>query len=635
MDKRKTIHGKIHGNEEDPKRLKMIDSVIENSSNQEFYSNYNIRIILAHYFKDKILDVDVDIIARNNNKTQKEQWLKQEKRHIRKLKIDLDKFESKSLQDKFYIIGTKDSESQITSAAIIRCFLRNQNIQVGIIPLINYTYSIKYNGSLNHDEVIMEYMNNTPAKKSCGLLIKKKSVMINKFMEILKIKIEGILNQDTNIEEKINSILQEEKSAEDCISLDKEIVAQYLNCEHDPYDIEEGEEELTILAAKTEKEENTGLTVENKKSSNKKVSWSSSVIENEMGSYRVRDRVAIEMFTKALHNWDIELFRKAKDESVDFHGLLNYLENEIKFEFWGDFYINFGYKLEIVEETNSTKKIIKQKKYDEFVNKVADGYNFLMDNMPAFLDKMQIEQDFTISSLPEDRKQHEGADFIKVIANDIRHNAIITNMINFVKVGAIVESHSYSMYLKIVEVEEQKYNNCNHDENLIAFITETSLALKEAFILRYSILFEKHLLKDFKDNSNIDASINALLMSERTIILNNIPACERPQTLSMEDRLELNIIGINLLKDNKKGAALVQHSRTQTAKLVVHGQGIRETEAVQMIEHIRFSMADVSITDEKLSAQMLHYLRTGDAFKSVRSTMENGTVSIIIQPSTV
>lgn len=30
----------------------------------------------------------------------------------------------------------------------------------------------------------------------------------------------------------------------------------------------------------------------------------------------------------------------------------------------------------------------------------------------------------------------------------------------FMKIGAMLESHSYSMELRIVEVEEQKYSNC-------------------------------------------------------------------------------------------------------------------------------------------------------------------------------
>lgn len=299
IDKRKAVDETMHSNEDGLKKLRRADDVIENILCQELYSNYNIKTILAHYFKGRSLDLDVDIIAYDNFKTQEEQWLKQLNKHIKKLKIDLNKFESKLIQEKFYINGTKDSGNQITSAVIIRCFLQNDNTQVIIIPVTNYKYSKTYNMVLHSDDIIMELINYLPTKRSYGSLIDKEAVVINKFTEILKIKIEGILDKDTNAEVGINDILQAKNSGEDYISIHKEILAQYPNCEHDSCDIEEEEEELAVLEVRRWFEYRE-LTVKIKKSANKKVSWSSAVIDNEIGSYRARDKEAIEIFDEAM-----------------------------------------------------------------------------------------------------------------------------------------------------------------------------------------------------------------------------------------------------------------------------------------------------------------------------------------------
>ncbi|WP_339040591.1 hypothetical protein [Candidatus Lariskella endosymbiont of Hedychridium roseum] len=46
-------------------------------------------------------------------------------------------------------------------------------------------------------------------------------------------------------------------------------------------------------------------------------------------------------------------------------------------------------------------------------------------------------------------------------------------------------------------------------------------------------------------------------------------------------------------------------------------------------------MPDTLITDGKLEAQVLHYLRSGELFESARSALESGAVRVISQSSTV
>ena len=411
----KRLSEEIQDSEQQRLKIKKTeDDSTSNDSSKVFFSNHNIKVILLNFFKD--LDLDLNIVNYDNNKGENEQSLKQHKKLVKNLKIDLNKFKSSDLKEKIHIIGIKDSENQIISAAIVRCFLINEHTKIAVIPLIDYVYSVRIYGELNFDDVTMEHIVILPAKRSFGLLLKKESLSFSQFIEVLKLKIKSVLDKVSNTEEEINTLLEEKENYEDFINTYKEIVAQYPNLsQDDPYDTEEEELINVEPEPNTIQERNSELKVR-KKSTNKKVRWSYSVLENEMGPCWVINKEAMEIFYKAVETWDENLFKEAKNKTVNIAGLINYFDNDLIYKFLHHFYRNRLLKSCLTHENFAFEKEIVERDYNNFIKKLIGGYTFLINNDPQFFDRMQKHQDKLMKLSTK-----KMSDLIKELKNNIKN----------------------------------------------------------------------------------------------------------------------------------------------------------------------------------------------------------------------
>ncbi|WP_339040283.1 hypothetical protein [Candidatus Lariskella endosymbiont of Hedychridium roseum] len=221
----------------------------------------------------------------------------------------------------------------------------------------------------------------------------------------------------------------------------------------------------------------------------------------------------------------------------------------------------------------------------------------------------------------------------------------------FAKVRAELESRVYSTERVIAEIEKQNYSNCGPEviENLTAFASGKTRTSQEKAIPKHSTLFEEYLLKDSsKGESTDDSSAHESIiksmpvLSESATILGNMLFYKISRVSDMKKSIELNIANTDLLVDAKTQAQLIYYYNT--GELLPSARSMLERNSAAIQEHYKFSivnetfqvsMPDTLITDGKLEAQVLHYLRSGELFESARSALESGAVRVINQSSTV
>ncbi|WP_339051965.1 ankyrin repeat domain-containing protein [Candidatus Lariskella endosymbiont of Epinotia ramella] len=214
----------------------------------------------------------------------------------------------------------------------------------------------------------------------------------------------------------------------------------------------------------------------------------------------------------------------------------------------------------------------------------------------------------------------------------------------FAKISATLKSRGYSTEQVIVEVEKQHYSNCGPEviENLTAFASGKKRTSQEEAVLKHSTLFEKHLLKDagYSDSKEESKLKSMPVLSESATILGNMLSYERSMVSDMKKSIELNIANTDLLVDAKTQAQLIYYYKT--GELLPSARSMLERNSAAIQEHYKFSIAnetfevsmpDTLLTDGKLEAQVLHYLRTGELFESARSALESGAVRVISQSS--
>ncbi len=226
----------------------------------------------------------------------------------------------------------------------------------------------------------------------------------------------------------------------------------------------------------------------------------------------------------------------------------------------------------------------------------------------------------------------------------------------FANVSAALKSRGYSTERITAEVEKQKYSNCGPEviENLTAFASGKKRVSQEEAVLKHSTLFEEYLLKDSsKGESTSDSSPNDIsahesiiksmpVLSESATILGNMLFYKISRVSDMKKSIELKIANTNLLVDAKTQAQLIYYYKT--GELLPSARNMLERNSAAIQEHYKFSIAnetfevsmpDTLLTDGKLQAQVLHYLRTGELFDSARSALESGTVRVISQSSNI
>lgn len=436
----------------------------------ELYSNNNIKLILSDYIKDKV--IDVDILDCDVSKSKEKQWDKQQKKLIKKLKYDLYKFESSQLTEKFYILGQKDNNAIIKAASIIRFYTQNDENTISIVPLIDYIYSHNLFGLFNKDEIILQYTDNLSSRKKCGILIRSEGIDIGKFIEVIKLRINNIDNTvsiDEDIKKVIEVLSNSYKIAHQEI-VDKYKIEFQDNEGQGDYSSEEDEvlDVVDEIKNAIENEEIIGEVVEQlvakvvKKSEQevKKISWDISVIDNEGRTrnnkeVKLNDGEAIEIFAKAVEKWDLELFKEAKDKSKDFAKLVDYFDEEIKNKFWVHFYNNIYYQGRLTEELNIDKLLSTKIEYNNYIQKISDGYAFLISNIPSIWDKLKQEQLCGINQLSKSNK----------ISKDLI--AIIEGKINPVQAqqNNNINDDATSNNIQNINIYNKADNNCVNNED--------------------------------------------------------------------------------------------------------------------------------------------------------------------------
>ncbi|EER21903.1 hypothetical protein REIS_1087 [Rickettsia endosymbiont of Ixodes scapularis] len=440
-------------------------------TNTELYSNKNIKLVLLHHMQDKV--IDVDIFDYDVNKEKEEQWNKQQKKLIKKLKFDLYKFESSQLTEKFYILGQKDNNAIITAASIIRFFTQDGGQQaIKIIALIDYGCVFELFSQLNEDSMFNDIDINILSKRRSGTLIKSEGIDIGKFIEVIKLRINNIDNP-INIDEDIKKVIEVPSSNYKIAH--QEIVDKYKiefqnnegkgnyssaedeildiidhikdTIEHEEIICKVVEQLITRAVKKSEKGE-------------KNLSWDISVIDNEGRTrnnkeVKLNDREAIEIFAKAVEKWDLELFKEAKDKSKDFAKLVDYFNEEIKNKFWVHFYNNIYYQGRFTEELNIAKLLSTKIEYNNYIQKISDGYAFLISNIPSIWDKLKQEQLCSINQLSKSDK----------ISKDLI--AIIEGKINPVQAqqNNNINDDAASNNIQNINIYNKADNNCVNNED--------------------------------------------------------------------------------------------------------------------------------------------------------------------------
>ncbi|WP_156147444.1 hypothetical protein [Rickettsia endosymbiont of Ixodes pacificus] len=439
-------------------------------TNTELYSNKNIKLVLLHHMQDKV--IDLDIFDYDVNKEKEEQWNKQQKKLIKKLKFDLYKFESSQLTEKFYVLGQKDNNAVITAASIIRFLKQDDELIIDVIPVILHKYSRSIYNDLNMQSVLDDIAIDILCTRRSGTLIKSEGIDIGKFIEVIKLRINNIDNP-INIDEDIKKVIEVPSSNYKIAH--QEIVDKYKiefqdNEGKSNYSSEE-DEILDIIDQIKDTIEHEEIicevveqlitrTVKKSEKGEKNLSWDISVIDNEGRTrnnkeVKLNDREAIEIFAKAVEKWDLELFKEAKDKSKDFAKLVDYFDEEIKNKFWVHFYNNIYYQGRLTEELNIDKLLSTKIEYNNYIQKISDGYAFLISNIPSIWDKLKQEQLYGINQLSKSDK----------ISKDLI--AIIEGKINPVQAqqNNNINDDAASNNIQNINIYNKADNNCINNED--------------------------------------------------------------------------------------------------------------------------------------------------------------------------
>lgn len=415
------------------KKSKLVDDAKKYSTDQnsymltttELYSNKNIKSILLHHMQGKV--IDVNIFDYEVNECQEEQWNKQQKKLIKKLKFDLYQFESSQLTEKYYIFGQKDDHNVITAASIIRFFAQDSGQAIKIIPLMDYEYAFDLFSQLNEDSMSNNIDISIMSKRRSGILIKSAGIDIGNFIEVIKLKINNIDNPVTvTIDEDIKKVIE---APNNNYKLDHQVIADKYKI-----DFQDNQEKGNYSSAKDERNDRKGAiesqaivgqpttkVAKKSKKKGKSIFWDKSVLDNEGRTRNNKevaqnDQEAIKIFEQAVKDWDVELFKQAKAKSNDFIKLVDYFNEEIQHEFWGHFYQNCYYKQCFQEEMHDPEKTASIKQaYSTFILKTLDGYKFLINNIPNIFDQFKNKQDAIIRDLPAGRQQNRYNDLIELI----------------------------------------------------------------------------------------------------------------------------------------------------------------------------------------------------------------------------
>ncbi|WP_121542748.1 hypothetical protein [Candidatus Rickettsia colombianensi] len=417
----------------------------------ELYYNNNIKLILSDHIKDKV--IDIGILDYDVSKPKEKQWDKQQQKFIKKLKYDLYKFELSQLTEKFYVLGQKDNN--IVASFIIRSFIQNDEHLIRIIPLIDYDCAFNFFITLNKNKVFDDIDINILSKKKCGVLITNEGISVSHFIEVIKLRINNV-NNSTNIDESIKDILEE--SSNSYRSIHQEIIGKYkAECQNSEmeYDYSSIEDEVldVVDAIKNAIESKEIIcevveqlvtkVVKKSEQEGKKLSWDISVVDNDGRTcnnkeVKSNDDEAIEIFAEAVKEWDLKLFKEAKDKSKDFVKLVDYFNKEISYQFWGHFFDNCYYKYYLNDpKLSHHKKKEIEKEYNINVFQGLDGYVFLIKNVPGLLDQLRAKQCSIIKDLPEDRQKNRSKDLMELIESKISvvdssgdaNDQVITNVL--------------------------------------------------------------------------------------------------------------------------------------------------------------------------------------------------------------
>ncbi|ALN41248.1 hypothetical protein ASQ44_03795 [Rickettsia rhipicephali] len=485
------------------KKSKLVDDAEKYSTNQnsymltntELYSNKNIKLILLHHMQDKV--IDVDIFDYDVNKEKEEQWNKQQKKLIKKLKFDLYKFESSQLTEKFYILGQKDNNAIITAASIIRFFKQDDELIIDVIPVILHKYSRSIYNDLNMQSVLDDIAIDILCTRRSGTLIKSEGINIGKFIEVIKLRINNIDNP-VSIDEDIKKVIEVPSSNYKIAH--QEIVDKYKiefqnNEGQGNYSSEEDEilDVIDQIKDTIEYEEIICEVVEQlitravKKSEKgeKNLSWDISVVDNEGRTrnnkeVKLNDREAIEIFAKALEKWDLELFKEAKDKSKDFAKLVDYFNEEIKHEFWGHFFEHCYYKRSLNDpKLSHQKKREIEKEYDINVFQGLDGYVFLIKNVPNLLDQLRAKQCSIIRDLPEDRQKDRPKDLVELIESKISAVDSSRDANNDQVMGMINLTNGDLQGIKQDNTEQNKLDEKENESTSLIINTESNILCVE------------------------------------------------------------------------------------------------------------------------------------------------------------
>lgn len=442
-------------------------------TNTELYSNKNIKLVLLHHMQDKV--IDVDIFDYDVNKEEEEQWNKQQKKLIKKLKFDLYKFESSQLTEKFYALGQKDNNAVITAASIIRFLKQDDELIIDVIPVILHKYSRSIYNDLNMQSVLDDIAIDILCTRRSGILIKSEGIDIGKFIEVIKLRINNIDNP-INIDEDIKKVIEvpssnykiahqaivdkykiefQDNEGQGNYSSEEDEILDVIDQIKDTIEYEEiicevVEELITRAVKKSEKGE-------------KKLSWDISVIDNEGRTrnnkeVKLNDREAIEIFAKAVEKWDLELFKEAKEKSKNFVKLFDYFDEEIRDEFWSHFYSNIYYQDHLLTEDLNIDNVLSTTiEYNNFIQKISDGYAFLISNIPSIWDKLKQQQLCRINEFSKSDKIFK--DLIAIIEGKI-------NPVQAKQNNNINDNASASNNVQNINIYNKADNNCvnSHDQ---------------------------------------------------------------------------------------------------------------------------------------------------------------------------
>ncbi len=423
------------------KKSKLVDNAKKDSTDQssymltttELYSNKNIKSILLHHMQSKV--IDINIFDYEVNECQGEQWNEQQKKLIKKLKFDLYQFKSSQLTEKYYIFGQKDDHNVITAASMIRFFAQDGGQAIKIIPLMDYEYAFNLFSQLNEDSMFNDIDISILSKRRSGILIESKRIDIDKFIEVIKLKINNIDNPVT-IDGDIKKVIE---APNNNYKLDHQVIADKYKIDFQDnqgegnYSSEE-DEILDVIDGIKDAIESQAIVgqpitnvVNKSKKKGKSISWDISVLNNEGRTRNNKevaqnDQEAIKIFERAVEDWNVQLFEQAKAKSNNFIKLVDYFNEEIQHEFWGHFYENCYYKQCFQEEMHDPEKTASIKQaYSTFILKTLDGYKFLMNNIPNIFDQFKNKQDRIIRDLPPDRQQNRCNDLLQLIKLATHH----------------------------------------------------------------------------------------------------------------------------------------------------------------------------------------------------------------------